>query len=32
MAYGQFGLMGRHMGLDISDPVDFSMFRKISSP
>ncbi len=25
MAYGQFGLMGRHMGLEISDPEDFSM-------
>lgn len=25
MAYGQFGLMGRHMGLDIPDPVDLSM-------
>jgi shikimate dehydrogenase len=24
MAYGQFGLMGRHMGLDIPDPEDFS--------
>jgi shikimate dehydrogenase len=24
MAYGQFGLMGRHMGFDIPDPVDFS--------
>lgn len=23
MAYGQFGLMGRHMGLDIPDPEDF---------
>lgn len=25
MAYGQFGLMGRHMGLDIPDPGDFSV-------
>jgi len=25
MAYGQFGLMGRHMGLDIPDPEDWSM-------
>jgi shikimate dehydrogenase len=25
MAYGQFGLMGRHMGLEIPDPEDFSM-------
>jgi len=26
MAYGQFGLMGRHMGLPISDPKDLSLF------
>ncbi len=26
MAYGQFGLMGRHLGLDIPDPEDFSEF------
>jgi shikimate dehydrogenase len=25
MAYGQFGLMGRHMGLDIPDPEDLSV-------
>ena len=25
MAYGQFGLMGRHMGLEIPDPEDLSM-------
>jgi shikimate dehydrogenase len=25
MAYGQFGLMGRHMGLEIPDPQDFEM-------
>ena len=25
MAYGQFGLMGRHMGLDIPDPKDLSL-------
>jgi shikimate dehydrogenase len=25
MAYGQFGLMGRHMGLDIPDPKDLSV-------
>ncbi len=25
MAYGQFGLMGRHMGLEIPDPVDLSL-------
>ena len=25
MAYGQFGLMGRHMGLDIPDPEDWSI-------
>jgi shikimate dehydrogenase len=25
MAYGQFGLMGRHMGLEIPDPEDFSI-------
>jgi len=25
MAYGQFGLMGRHMGLEILDPEDLSM-------
>jgi shikimate dehydrogenase len=24
MVYGQFGLMGRHLGLDIPDPVDFT--------
>jgi hypothetical protein len=24
-AYGQFGLMGRHMGLEIPDPEVFSM-------
>jgi len=27
MVYGQFGLMGRHMGLEISDPVSLSMVR-----
>jgi hypothetical protein len=27
MVYGQFGLMGRHLGLDIPDPEDFSIFR-----
>jgi shikimate dehydrogenase len=27
MAYGQFGLMGRHMGLEIPDPDDLSMVR-----
>ncbi len=27
MAYGQFGLMGRHMGLDIPDPKDLSPVR-----
>jgi shikimate dehydrogenase len=27
MAYGQFGLMGRHMGLKIPDPEDLSMGR-----
>jgi shikimate dehydrogenase len=27
MVYGQFGLMGRHMGLEIPDPEDFSMFN-----
>jgi shikimate dehydrogenase len=26
MAYGQFGLMGRHLGLDIPDPQDLSEF------
>ena len=26
MVYGQFGLMGRHLGLEIPDPEDFSMF------
>lgn len=26
MVYGQFGLMGRHLGLDIPDPEDFSIF------
>ena len=26
MAYGQFGLMGRHMGLEIPDPVELSIF------
>jgi hypothetical protein len=25
MAYGQFGLMGRHMGLEITDPEDLTM-------
>ena len=25
MAYGQFGLMGRHMGLEIADPDDLTM-------
>jgi shikimate dehydrogenase len=25
MAYGQFGLMGRHMGLEIADPEDLKM-------
>ena len=25
MAYGQFGLMGRHMGLEIADPEDLTM-------
>jgi shikimate dehydrogenase len=27
MVYGQFGWMGRHLGLDIPDPEDFSIFR-----
>jgi len=27
MAYGQFGLMGRHVGLEIPDPEDLSMVR-----
>ena len=27
MAYGQFGLMGRHMGLKIPDPEDLSIVR-----
>jgi shikimate dehydrogenase len=27
MVYGQFGLMGRHMGLEIPDPEDLSMVR-----
>ena len=27
MAYGQFGLMGRHMGLEIPDPEDLTMVR-----
>jgi shikimate dehydrogenase len=27
MVYGQFGWMGRHMGLEIPDPEDFSMFN-----
>jgi shikimate dehydrogenase len=27
MAYGQFGLMGRHMGLEIPDPDDLSTVR-----
>lgn len=26
MVYGQFGLMGRHLGLDISDPENFPVF------
>jgi shikimate dehydrogenase len=26
MVYGQFGIMGRHMGLPISDPNDLSLF------
>ena len=26
MVYGQFGWMGRHLGLDIPDPEDFSIF------
>jgi shikimate dehydrogenase len=26
MVYGQFGLMGRHLGLEIPDPENFSMF------
>jgi len=26
MVYGQFGLMGRHMGLEIPDPENFSIF------
>jgi hypothetical protein len=26
MACGQFGLMGRHLGLDIPDPEDLSEF------
>jgi len=26
MAYGQFGLMGRHMGIQIPDPEDLSIF------
>jgi len=26
MVYGQFGLMGRHLGFEIPDPESFSMF------